>query len=156
MDNVLIRKATPADQLTIRAMVRAARLNPINLRWPNFVVADDGGHVVGAGQLRPYGDGSRELASLAVIPIYQRLGIGGRIVRQLLADQRGPIYLMCEHTLEGYYERFGFRAIEGRALPKTMARMHRMGNLLMSVGSWLSRQELRISAMRWEGDKPSP
>ena len=50
-------------------------------QWPNFVVAEDGGTIVGIGQVKTHGDGSRELASIAVIPARQSQGIGGRLSR---------------------------------------------------------------------------
>ena len=46
---------------------QAAGLNPFSLGWPRFLVAEDGGRVVGVAQIKPHGDGSRELASLAVV-----------------------------------------------------------------------------------------
>jgi N-acetylglutamate synthase-like GNAT family acetyltransferase len=146
-----IRKATAEDQVAIRSMVRAAHLNPINVRWPNFLVAEEDGQVIGVGQLRPHGDGSRELASLVILPAYRRRGIGGQLVRALLTDQRGPIYLFCKHTLEGYYARFGFHAIGRRELPAPLARVHGLGNAFARAESWLSGREMRISAMCWDG-----
>ena len=44
---VRIRPAVEADQATIKAMARAARLVPRGLHWPRFLVAEEGGHVVG-------------------------------------------------------------------------------------------------------------
>src|SRR5690348_16699724 len=90
-----IREATEADQATIRAIIREAQLNPMNLDWPRFLVAEDGGQVVGIGQVKPHSDGSRELASIAVIPSRQRGGIGRQLIRALLAREAGPLYLVC-------------------------------------------------------------
>jgi len=36
-----IRAATEADQPTIRRFVKEARLNPMSLNWPNFVIAEE-------------------------------------------------------------------------------------------------------------------
>jgi hypothetical protein len=36
---VTIRPATAEDQGTIRRFIKDARLNPMSLNWPNFVVA---------------------------------------------------------------------------------------------------------------------
>jgi len=149
--NIRIRRATQADQSAIQHMVRQAGLNPFNVRWSNFAVAEDDGQVIGVGQLRPHSDGSRELASLVVAPDSRRRGIGGQLVRALLADQRPPIFLFCEHDLEGYYARFGFQLVLRSALPKPLARMHRLANMLARVGSALSRREMRIITMRWDG-----
>ena len=58
--------------------------------------------------MKPHGDGSRELASLAVLPEWQGRGVGRALVHALLDGEPGPIYLTCAAGLEGYYEQFGF------------------------------------------------
>jgi N-acetylglutamate synthase-like GNAT family acetyltransferase len=148
-----IRPATQADQPTITAMVRGARLNPINLRWPNFLVAEESGRIVGVGQLRPHADGSRELASLAVDAAYRRQGIGSQLVRQLLTCHPAPIYLFCESELEGYYSHFGFRITGAGTLPPPLARLFRVGRLFTRVGALLLRDDVHLIAMRWDGDQ---
>ena len=120
-----IRPATQADQPAITAMVRAAGINPLSLHWPRFRVAEDAGRVVGVAQIKLHGDGSRELASLAVAPDRQGLGIGGALIQHLLAQPEGqpPLYLMCAHPLESYYIRFGFRRVERAEMPPYFRRM---------------------------------
>ena len=146
----LIRPAAPADQRAIRAWVWRAGLNPINLSWRNFVVAEVEGQIVGLGQLRPHADGSLELASLVVSPAHRGRGIGSQIVRALLASRRGPIYLFCENALQPYYTRLGFQPLQPADLPPALARMHRMARWLMRLASAVSRREMGIVAMRWE------
>jgi N-acetylglutamate synthase-like GNAT family acetyltransferase len=152
---MLIRSATANDQATITSIVRAAHLNPINVKWPNFVVAEDGdsgrGRIIGVGQLRPYSDGSRELASLAVVPECRGRGIGTQLTRRLLENQPGPLYLMCEPELESYYTRFGFRHVERAGMPPPMARVHHMANTLGRIAAFFGRPGMRIYAMRWDG-----
>jgi N-acetylglutamate synthase-like GNAT family acetyltransferase len=63
-----IRPATEADQAGILRLIKEVRLPRMNLRWPNFVVAEEDGEVIGMGQVKSHGDGSRELASIAVVP----------------------------------------------------------------------------------------
>ena len=60
-----IRPARAEDQATITAMVRGAHLNPMDLRWSRFLVAEDERGIVGVGQIRPH-PGAPELASLVV------------------------------------------------------------------------------------------
>ncbi|MGZ6258899.1 MAG: GNAT family N-acetyltransferase [Candidatus Limnocylindrales bacterium] len=107
---VTIRPATEADQATIVRMVREANLNRMDLHWPNFVVAEDDA-VIGIGQVKQHGDGSRELASMAVVPERQGQGIGGAIIETLTASEPGVLHLTCRRELEGYYARFGFRRL---------------------------------------------
>ena len=118
-----IRPATQADQVTIRRLIKEARINRMSLNWPNFVVAEDGGAIVGIGQVKTHGDGSRELASIAVIPARQSQGIGGAIIKTLVAREQGVVHLTCRSQLQGYYERFGFRRFEPAEFPPYFKRM---------------------------------
>lgn len=152
---ILIRPATPADQPAITALVRAARLNPIRIGWRHFLVAEDAGRVVGIGQVRPYGDGSRELASLAVVPDRQGADIGTQLTWTLLARETLPTYLFCQETTGSFYVRFGFRAVEPTDLPPMLARMHRLANLLAAVAARLTGCRTRIIAMRRDGGSRS-
>ena len=118
-----LRDATVEDQPTIRQIVRAANINPTGLEWPRFIVAEDGGAIVGVGQVKPHRDGTRELASIAVLPERQGQGIGTAIVEELLRRENGTLHLTCRSRLQGYYERFGFRRLEPRDYPPYFARM---------------------------------
>src|SRR5690349_18706770 len=100
---IVIRPAVEAEQATIKAIVHAARLNPNDLDWRRFLVADEGGRIAGVGQVKPHRDGSRELASLAVIAGRQGQGVGGALVRALLAREHAAVHLMCRDRLERYY-----------------------------------------------------
>ena len=46
-----IRPAIKADQPVIRNMIREAGINPMGLRWPSFVVDEEGGAIVAIGQV---------------------------------------------------------------------------------------------------------
>ena len=118
-----LRDATIEDQPTIRQIVRAANINPTGLDWPRFIVAEDGGAIVGVGQVKPHRDGTRELASIAVLPARQGQGIGTAIIQDLVRRENATLYLTCRSRLQGYYERFGFRRLEFRDYPPYFARM---------------------------------
>jgi N-acetylglutamate synthase-like GNAT family acetyltransferase len=136
-----IRDATEADQPTISRLVREANINRMSLKWPNFVLAEEEGAIVGVGQVKTHGDGSKELASIAVVPARQSKGIGSAIIKTLLARERGVLYLTCRSQLEHYYERFGFRTLRAAEYPpyfrrmipivNTVARVFRMRILVM-------------------------
>ncbi len=115
--SIAIRRATRADQPLIRQIVRRARINPLGLDWRRFLVADECGHVVGIGQVKPHWDGSRELASIATIPARQGQGVASRVIAALLAQERGDVYLVCRSALEPFYRRFGFRSARSADLP---------------------------------------
>jgi len=127
-----IRTATEADQSAIRRLIREAKLNPMSLDWPNFVVADEDGATVGVGQVKAHRDGSRELASIAVVPVRQGQGIGSALIELLLARSPGIVlHLTCRRELEGFYRRFDFRTLERTEYPPYFARMIPLVNLVM-------------------------
>src|SRR5262249_34655451 len=129
--NILIRPGTADDQATIKAIVHEAGINPRNLDWPNFLIAEDttSRQVVGIGQVKPHGDGTRELASIAVIPDRQRQGIARMLIDALLARESGTLYLICEHDNQGLYERFGFVALQPADMPRDLRKLWRMVRL---------------------------
>ncbi len=128
-----IRPATEADQATIRRLIKEVGINRMSLDWPNFLMAEEGGSVVGIGQVKTHGDGSRELASIAVLPPRQGQGIGSALIKALLARERGVLHLTCRRQLQGYYERFGFRRLEPAEFPPYFRRMIPIINLVARV-----------------------
>ncbi len=141
-----LRDATVEDQPTIRQIVRAANINPTGLEWPRFIVAEDGGAdggaIVGVGQVKPHRDGTRELASIAVIPARQGQGLGSAIINELLRREWGIVHLTCRSQLQGYYERFGFKRLEPRDYPPYFARR------LPMINAFLRPFGIRIIVMR--------
>ena len=143
---IIIRPAAADDQYAITAIVRAAWLNPRDLNWRRFLVAQWGEDVIGVGQVKPHKDGSRELASIAVVPEWQGQGVGSAIIQGLLAREVGALHLMCGPNAAPYYERFGFRRLERLAMPPYFRRIDRMVSFL----SLLSSGRLRLVVMRRE------
>ncbi len=99
------------------------------LDWHRFVIAEDGDEIVGMGQIKPHGDGSRELASIAVIPERRGQGIARKIIEHLLAQESDAVYLTCRSQLQSFYTRFGFRRIQVDEMPPYFRRMIRLTNL---------------------------
>ena len=143
-----IRPARPADQAAIRQLVWAARLAPFSLKWPAFLVAEIGNAIVGVGQVKTHRDGSRELASLAVVPGFQKQGVGRALVHALLERESGPVYLFCREGLEGYYRRFQFWRARPPELPRIIARLLSMANFGMRLLERFGGRPLRIIAMK--------
>jgi predicted N-acetyltransferase YhbS len=141
---IVIRPATADDQYAITAIVRAALINPSDLDWRRFLLAQWGQDVIGVGQVKPHNDGSRELASIAVVPEWQGQGVGGAIIRALLARESSPLYLMCNAHRESFYERFGFRRLGGAALPPYFRRFMLMALFIRL----LTLNRLRVIVMR--------
>ena len=146
--SLTIRAATEADQPTIQRLIGEVHLPRMNLRWANFVVAEEDHEVVGMGQVKSHGDGSRELASIAVVPKRQGQHIGTAVIKGLLAREGGVVlHLSCRRELEGYYERFGFKRLEPAAYPPYFRRT------TLLIGRITRFFGLHLLVMRREADR---
>ena len=133
---VHLRRAQAADQPAIRSLVAAHHLNPLSLHWQNFVVAVEASdQVLGIGQVKQHGDGSRELASLAVVQARRRQGIARAIIFELLRTQPPPLYLTCRSALGPFYSRFGFVPLGIEQMPPYFRRIYRLARVLMRAAS---------------------
>ncbi|MGD0173258.1 MAG: GNAT family N-acetyltransferase [Anaerolineales bacterium] len=109
---ISLRPAAAADERAIRAIIRGEGLNPLSLHWQNFLLAEDSQRkIVGIGAVKQHADGSRELASIAVLPEWRGRGVASAVINALLSRESRPLYLTCRDTMTGFYERFGFREI---------------------------------------------
>jgi N-acetylglutamate synthase-like GNAT family acetyltransferase len=61
--SITIRAATQADQSTIVSMIREAKINPRNLHWEHFRIAEEDGKIIGIRQVKVHKEGTREVAS---------------------------------------------------------------------------------------------
>ena len=149
--SVTIRPAIEADQPIIRRLIKQANLNRMSLDWPNFVIAEEDRAIVGLGQVKAHGDGSQELASIAVVPGRQGQGIGSAIIEALLAREPGAVlHLTCRRELEGFYERFGFVRLRPADYPPYFRRLIPIINLIVR---FLGTQ---ILVMRRVSPPPTP
>ena len=124
-----IRPARAEDQATIIAMVRGAHLNPMDLQLSRFLVAEDETGIVGVGQIRPH-SGAPELSSLVVRGDRRGTGIGGKLIRSLLAQSQGTLVLFCRPQLESYYAQFGFRGIAVKEAPPSLRTRYALGRFI--------------------------
>lgn len=111
-----VRPAQAADQATIRAMIRRERLDPTSLKWPNFLVAEHAGQIIGIGQVKRY-PGCNELGSLVTLREYRGQGVAAQIIAALEEQAGRPLYLLCLAKMQPYYERFGYEVISWWAAP---------------------------------------
>ncbi len=128
-----LRPATAVDEKKIKSLIHQTRINPLNLNWQRFIVAEEEGAFVGCVQIKPHKDGVRELASLAVAPEKQGQGIGSRLVEALLEREPGELYLMCLKHMAPYYQRFGFVEVQGAAIPRSLKFYERAAGLLAKL-----------------------
>jgi N-acetylglutamate synthase-like GNAT family acetyltransferase len=132
MTGFVLRAATSTDAPQIRSLIHQARINPMGLDWRRFVVAVDAeDRFLGCGQLKPHSGGVVELASIAVLPEYRGHGIARLIIERLVADGTRPLYLTCRSALRVFYEKWGFRVLNGDEMPRYFRRLSRLADLMM-------------------------
>lgn len=128
---ITLRQAEEKDAPSIRQMVRQARINPTGLKWPRFIVAvSEMGQIIGCVQVKTHPDGTRELASLVVLPAWQGTGIARSLIEQVLAANPGTLYLMCRSGLVPFYSRFCFKDLPPREMPPDYLRLYNLFGIL--------------------------
>jgi N-acetylglutamate synthase-like GNAT family acetyltransferase len=133
----LIRAARKEDFPAIRSLIREGQINPFDLDWRCFLVADSlDGELLGCGQIKSHADGSRELASIVVREQARGQGIARAVIEELLRQQAArPLYLMCRNALGALYSKFGFRPIEYQEMSPYFQRISRLERLLNRRGN---------------------
>ena len=150
---VTVRSAVATDAENIRTLVHSERLNPSGLDWHNFIVATDDDGLVGAVQMRPHLDGSRELGSLVVRKDARGTGVGAKLIDTLLAREKGRVQMITAKSYARHYERWGFRPIEPWFAPKMVRRNYQIGQFAAGVLSlFLGRRPRRLVIL----DRASP
>lgn len=135
--DLTLRPAAPADEMTIHRLVREAQINPLGIHWERFVVIESPQRtVVACGQIKRHSDGTHELASLVVDPAWRGQGLARRIIEHLIAHHAGPLFLMCESSLEPLYEKFGFVRLADADLPRYFRRMKFLMQLPEKLGGF--------------------
>jgi amino-acid N-acetyltransferase len=146
--SVTVRPAAETEQPQIRALIQQARLNPRNLHWQNFTIAESEGQIVGLRQVKTHTQGTREVASGYVLPEYRHQGISARLMEQVLDREKGNLYLMCDQKWASYYRRFGFEQAASRELPSDFGRQYRIGRIITALLSIPARRRIRIIPMK--------
>jgi N-acetylglutamate synthase-like GNAT family acetyltransferase len=144
---VSIRQATEKDQAQILALARGERIKPFGLAWPNFVVAEQSGRLVGAVQLRSHRDGSLELGSLVVASALRKQGIAARLIDRRLKDVTGRVLIITGRRYADHYRRWGFARITPAAAPASIRLHYWMGHLggrVISIVQWRAFNPLAV------------
>jgi amino-acid N-acetyltransferase len=148
--SITIRPAQAEDQETIVSFIRQAKLNPRNLQWQNFLMAEEENKIVGIRQAKIHAQGTREVASGFVLPEYRRQGISARLMNELVAREKGSLYTMVNEKWTPYYEQFGFRRVEPYQLPSDFLKEYRIGRFVTSLLSLFRRDKVRIVPLKRE------
>jgi amino-acid N-acetyltransferase len=116
MSEITITPASAADVEAIKSLLIANDLptDGVDDHWKTFLIARDGGAVVGVGGAEAY-QFAALIRSVAVDSAYRSKGIGRKLVRQLLdrLASRGlrEFYLLTT-TAEEYFKKRGFKTID--------------------------------------------
>ena len=143
-----IRPALPTDHDAIVGLVRSERLNPNGLEWPNFLVATEHDHLIGAVQLRRHHDGAQELGSLVVERSSRGKGLATRLIDSLLASTPGGRILMItgrQHV--SHYSAWRFRPIAAFDAPASIMRNYCLGQMLGGAFALLQRRPVNRLAI---------
>jgi N-acetylglutamate synthase-like GNAT family acetyltransferase len=126
-----LRPARAADFPAIRQLINHVGINPMGLHWERFVLAVDvQGSMIGCGQVKIHGDGSRELASIAVVEPWRSQGVASKIIIHLMEAESEQLYLTCRLELGSFYQRFGFRQAAPHELPTYFRRLSKLVKIL--------------------------
>lgn len=119
--SVILRAACPGDLPRILQLLSDVSLPQEGVPdgLARVVVVEVDGELAGVAGLETYGT-SALLRSVAVSPRHQGKGIAGAMVQRLLEEARcaciHDVYLRTT-TAEGYFPKFGFRAVEVSQVP---------------------------------------
>lgn len=142
LTGITFRPARPGDQEAIGRLVKSERLNPTGLHWPNFIIACDDEALIGAVQLRKHPDGSRELGSLVVVPVWRGLGVAAHMIDALLAFQTEPVEMITQSKHAWHYEQWGFAPIAPERASHAVRQNYRLGRMARVI-SFVKRLPLR-------------
>jgi N-acetylglutamate synthase-like GNAT family acetyltransferase len=144
-----IRPALEQDQAAIRSLIRKVGINPLGIRWQRFLIAVNGADaLIGCGQVKTHGDGSLELASIAVKEAWREQGVGAAIIRDLQAAHRSTLWLTCRTELKPFYEASGFTEIPDLdRMPPYFRRVKRFAKLYKT----LTRKKIGLAVMAYDG-----
>jgi amino-acid N-acetyltransferase len=85
-----------------------------------FVYRGDHDHIIGIAALHIFWQDLAEIRSVAVLPKFQKKGIGSRLVRKCIeeADSLGLKKVFALTTRPDFFKRLGFRQVPNDDLPK--------------------------------------
>ncbi|MDH7512027.1 MAG: GNAT family N-acetyltransferase [Clostridiales bacterium] len=110
-----VRKALKDDLPQISALAAKHNLDYENMAVDDFWVVEEGDKIIGICGLRKHPD-CLELCSLGVEETVQKRGLGRRLVKTLLQETSGDIYLAT--VIPEFFRKLGFE--EAASIPPSM------------------------------------
>ncbi len=128
-DNLLLRKATVKDapqifqllqMFAIEGLLLPRSMNSIYENIRDFFVYETDGKIVGVGSLHIFWEDLAEIKSLAVLPEYQHMGIGKKIVKACIeeAKQLGIKKVFALTYVPEFFKKLGFKETDKSQLPQ--------------------------------------
>jgi amino-acid N-acetyltransferase len=123
----VLREAAPGDRAPILELLAAGSLPTADLAdadWRDFIVAIDGGRLVGVVGCERHGDVGL-LRSLAVAPGRRDQGLGGTLVDAVearAADERLRSLWLLTTSAARFFAARGYQHVDRRAAPTPLAR----------------------------------
>jgi GNAT superfamily N-acetyltransferase len=145
MPDISLRPALESDAKTISDLIHRAGITPLGLDWRRFVIAETPEkRFMGCAQLKPHGDGSCELASLAVEQEFRNQGVARTIIAHFLGQGSHPLYLMCRPSLVPFDGKCGFRVIGPEGMPPYFRRIRRLTRTLVFLAKHRAPAIMRL------------
>ena len=128
-DNLLLRKAKVKDapqifqllqMFAIEGLLLPRSMNSIYENIRDFFVYEIDGKIVGVGSLHIFWEDLAEIKSLAVLPEYQHMGIGKKIVKACIeeAKQLGIKKVFALTYVPEFFKKLGFKETDKSQLPQ--------------------------------------
>jgi N-acetylglutamate synthase-like GNAT family acetyltransferase len=112
-----VRKAKKADFPDIIRLAKTYNLDYAGMEADGFWVAEEGGRILGISGLQKHPE-CLELCALGVDEKWRGRGWGGQLVRAVLRDVPGELYLAT--VIPIFFARFGFEKAD--AVPASMVK----------------------------------
>ncbi len=108
--------------LVEKGILKKRTEDDIRDKMADYVVCDSDGIIQACGALHPYaGEGTAEIAAIAVNPAFSQLGLGKRLINHLVEKARssglGQVFVLTTQS-QDWFENLGFREGSREDLPE--------------------------------------
>ena len=135
MSGYTLRPARAEDFIAIRKLIHQVGINPMGLHWERFILAVD---ARGADDRLRADKATQRWVTRAGLDrgdrgLAQSQGVASEIIRHLMEDETGRLFLTCRTRLGSFYQRFGFRQATPTELPPYFRRLSRLVGLFRTL-----------------------
>ena len=139
-----VRAATSKDFAAVVELLQSGNLpvEDISTKLPDFFVIEDGGEVVAAIGLEPYGEHGL-LRSMVVDPEYRNKSLAAVLLKRLLLhaiEQRITRLYLITTTAEKYFSKKGFVVLDRERVPASIAASREFSMLCPSTATVMIKE----------------